>query len=86
MMQIQVDKKDVDLRYVFGMIILWVGAGLLVLMFVDFLMNDKISPMGPVIPLVCIPLGIYLMKTSRSATPVGEKGYAASAHLRGGIR
>ena len=86
MMQIQVDKKDVDMRYVFGMIILWVGAGLLVLMFVDFLMNDKISPMGPVIPLVCIPLGIYLMKTSRSATPVGEKGYAASGHLRGGIR
>ena len=66
MMQIQVDKKDVDLRYVFGIIILWVGAGLLVLMFVDFLMHDEISPIGPVIPLMLVPtpaaevLALYL--------------------------
>ena len=85
-MQIEVDKKDVDLRYVFGMLILWIGAGLLVSMFVDFLMHDEISLIATLVPFVFIPLGIYLMKTSRSATPVGETGYAVSAHLRGGIR
>ena len=52
MMQIEVDKKDVDLRYVFGMLILWVGAGLLVLMFVDFLMHDEISLIGTLVPFV----------------------------------
>ena len=44
-MEIEVNKKDVDLRYVFGMLFLWIGAGLVVLIFIDFMMNVKINPM-----------------------------------------
>ena len=55
-MTIEVNKKDVDLRYVFGMLILWIGAGLVVMIFIDFLMNDGISPMALLIPFVLVPL------------------------------
>lgn len=85
-MTIEVNKKDVDLRYVFGMLILWIGAGLVVMIFIDFLMNDGISPMALLIPFVLVPLGIYMMKTSRYATSVGNRGFAAAGHLRGGMR
>ena len=85
-MTIEVNKKDVDLRYVFGMLILWIGAGLVVMIFIDFLMNDGISPMALFIPFVLVASGIYMMKTSRYATSVGNRGFAVAGHLRGGMR
>ena len=86
-MEIEVNRKEVDLRYIFGMLILWIGASLVVLIFIDFLMNVQINPMAPLIPSVLIPLGIYMMKTSRYATSVGNRGWAAvTSHLRGRIR
>ena len=36
-MEIEVNRKEVDLRYIFGMLILWIGASLVVLIFIDFL-------------------------------------------------
>ena len=87
-MEIEVNKKEVDLRYVFGILIFWIGAGLVVLIFIDVLIyNVQINPIAPLIPSVLIPLGIYMMKTSRYATSVGNRGWAAvTSHLRGGIR
>ena len=85
-MEIEVNKKDVDLRYVFGMLFLWIGAGLVVLIFIDFMMNVKINPMAPLIPFILFSLGIYMMKTSRYATSVGNRGFAAAGHLRGRLR
>ena len=87
-MEIEVNKKEVDLRYVFGILIFWIGAGLVVLIFIDFLIhNVQINPIAPLIPSVLIPLGIYMMKTSRYATSVGNRGWAGvTSHLRGGIR
>ena len=85
-MEIEVNKKDVDLRYVFGMLFLWIGAGLVALIFIDFMMNVKINPMAPLIPFILVSLGIYMMKTSRYATSVGNRGFAAAGHLRGGLR
>ena len=69
------------------MLIFWIGAGLVVLIFIDFMMNVKINPMAPLIPFILVSLGIYMMKTSRYATSVGNRGWAAvTSHLRGGIR
>ena len=44
------------------MLILWIGAVLVLLIFIDFLMNVQINPIAPLIPSVLIPLGIYMMK------------------------
>ena len=87
-MEIEVNKKEVDLRYVFGILIFWIGAGLVVLILIDFLIhNVQFNPIAPLIPSVLIPVGIYMMKTSRYATSVGNRGWAAvTSHLRGGIR
>ena len=49
-------------------------------------MNVKINLMAPLIPLILVSLGIYMMKTSRYATSVGNRGSAAAGHLRGGLR
>ena len=64
--------RDVDLKYVFGMLILWAGVGLIGLIFVSLFNGSTVYFLGYILPVVMIPLGIYLMKTSRSATSVGE--------------
>ena len=64
--------RDVDLKYVFGMLILWAGVGIIGLIFVSLFNGSTVYFLGYILPVVMIPLGIYLMKTSRSATPVGE--------------
>ena len=85
-MEKEIKKKDIDLKYIFGILIFWIGCGLLVQIFIDFLFYEvQINPLGILIPFILIPLGIYMMKTARSTTPVGES-YAPAAILRGGLR
>ena len=64
--------RDVDLKYVFGVLILWAGVGTIGLIFVSLFNGSTVYFLGYIFPVVMIPLGIYLMKTSRSATAVGE--------------
>ena len=72
MVDLNPENKKVDLKYIFGSIILWFGAGIIGLIFIDFLMYDEFNSTGPLVSFLLIPLGIYLMKTSRYATSVGE--------------
>ncbi|MED6337476.1 MAG: hypothetical protein VYC12_00470 [Candidatus Thermoplasmatota archaeon] len=64
--------RDIDLKYVFGTLILWAGVGIIGLIFVSLFNGSTVYFLGYIFPVVLIPLGIYLMKTSRSATSVGE--------------
>ena len=64
--------RDIDLKYVFGVLILCAGVGIIGLIFVSLFNGSTVYSLGYIFPVVLIPLGIYLMKTSRSATSVGE--------------
>ena len=78
--------RDIDLRWIFGTLFLCFGVAIIGFSFIDLFNGESLKLWSLIIPIVLIIVGIFLMKKSRSATSVGNRGFAASSHLRGGIR
>ncbi len=78
--------RDIDLRWIFGNLFLWFGVAIIGFSFIELFNGESLKLWSYIIPIVLIIVGIFLMKKSRSATSVGNRGFAASSHLRGGIR
>ena len=78
--------RDIDLRWIFGNLFLWFGAGIIGISFIDLFNGESVKLWSYIIPLVLIIVGIFLMKKARSAASIGNRGFAAAAHLRFGMR
>ena len=78
--------RDIDLRGIFGNLFLWFGGAIIGFSFIDLFNGESWKLWSYIIPIVLIIVGIFLMKKARSAASVGNRGFAASSHLRRGIR
>ena len=74
--------RDIDLRWIFGNLFLWFGAGIIGFSFIDLFNGESLNLLSYIIPIVLIVIGIFMMKKSRNSAPIGE-AYKAGMIYRG---
>ena len=74
--------QDIDLRWIFGNLFLWFGAGNYRIFIHRFVQWESFKLWSYIIPIVLIIVGIFLMKKSRNSAPIGE-AYKAGMIYRG---
>ena len=74
--------RDIDLRWIFGNLILWFGAAIIGFSFIGLFNGGSLKLWSYIIPIVLIVVGIFLMKKSRNSAPIGE-AYKAGTIYRG---
>ncbi len=74
--------RDIDLRWIFGNLFLWFGAGIIGFSFIDLFNGESSNLLSYIIPIALIVIGIFMMKKSRNSAPIGE-AYKAGMIYRG---
>ena len=74
--------RDIDLRWIFGNLFLWFGAGIIGLSLIDLFNGESLNLLSYIIPICLIVIGIFMMKKSRNSAPIGE-AYKAGMIYRG---
>ena len=74
--------RDIDLRWIFGNLILWFGAAIIGFSFIGLFNGGSLKLWSYIIPIVLIVVGIFLMKKSRNSASIGE-AYKAGTIYRG---